>query len=82
MLMGPAIVPMKKGKEMEICLLEEKGIFENNRVASGNDFSKYHDTTKLMVFTRNELGSDKIGNQKYKVPNCSSYLKYCRFRSA
>jgi hypothetical protein len=81
MLMGLAIVPMKKGKEMGICLLEEKEILENNRVASGNDFSKYRDT-KLMVFARNDLGSDKIGNQKYKVLNCSSYLKYCSFRSA
>jgi hypothetical protein len=37
MPMGLSIVPMKKGRGMGICLLEEK-ICENDRAASDGDF--------------------------------------------
>jgi len=38
MPMGLSIVPMKKGRGMGICLLEEKEICENDRAASDGDF--------------------------------------------
>jgi hypothetical protein len=59
MPMGLAIFPMKKGKGMGKYLLEEKDIFEDNRVASGNDFSNYRDT-KVMVLAGNDLGTRLI----------------------